>query len=115
MQTIFDVTRNVLGFMASGPASLAKTLVFSARDDQVVAKFTEHIRAASSSDSVFNLLNRKLSGWDYDGGATWASGTRSNTAERRARIYELLEIDGDLAKLFDDKFPPNLVSCRGCC
>jgi hypothetical protein len=108
MQTIFDVTRNVLGFMASGPAPLARTLEFSARDDQMVAKFTEHIRAASSSDPVFNLLNQKLSGWDYDGGAAWAGGTRSNSEERRTKIYELLEIDGDLVKLFDEKFPPNL-------
>jgi len=108
MQPIFDVIRNVLGFMASGPAPLARTLEFSARDNRMVTKFTEHIRAASSSDPVFNLLNQKLSGWDYDGGAAWAGGTRSNSEERRTKIYELLEIDGDLIKLFDEKFPPNL-------
>jgi hypothetical protein len=108
MQKMIDVTRKTLGWMASGPDSLARGLAASSDDAQIVARFVEHVRTASSSDPVFNLLNQRLSSWDYDGAAAWADGTASNSTERRQKIYELLKVDSNFATLLHEKFPPNV-------
>jgi hypothetical protein len=108
MQKIIDVTRKTLGWMASGPDSLERGLAASSDDARIAARFIEHVRAASSSDPVFNLLNQKLSSWDYDSAAGWSDGTPSNSTERRQKIYELLKVEKDFAELLHEKFPPNL-------
>jgi len=107
--TIFDLTQNALGGMAGGPRPLSSSLLFHSDDDEaVVAKFTAYVRQASASDPVFNLLNQKLSAWDYESSAAWTEGTSSNSEKRRARIYVLLKVGEELVSLFNEKFPPNL-------
>ena len=108
MQNILDVTRKTLGWMASGPDSLVRGLAASSDDVEIVAKFVEHVRTASSSDAVFNLLNQKLSSWDYDSAASWADSTPNNSVGRRKKIYELLRVEQDFAEVLNEKFPPNL-------
>lgn len=108
MQTIFDVTRDALGWMASGPRSLAMGLSISSDDSGIVNSFIRHVRAATPADPVFSVLGQKLSAWDYEDSAAWTDGTKGNSRERRARIYERLEAGPELAALLDDKFPPNL-------
>jgi hypothetical protein len=108
MQTMIEVTRKALGWMASGPDSLARGLVASSDDEDIVSSFIAHVRTALSSDPVFNLLNQKLSSWDYDGSATWADNTAGNTEARRKKIYQLLKVSDDFAALLNEKFPPNL-------
>ena len=108
MQTIFDVTRDALGWMASGPRALTKALTNSSEDSGIVSRFLAHIRVAASSDPVFSLLAHKLSAWDYDSNATWADGTPGNSRERREKIYECLAVEPELVALLEEKFPPNL-------
>jgi hypothetical protein len=106
--TITNIARDAFGWMASGPKPLAKALEASCEDKHIVAKFLKHLEAVASSDPVFNLVNQKLSAWDYDTGAGWNGGTANNTEERRTKIYELLRADAALIDILNKKFPPNL-------
>lgn len=106
--TITDITRDAFGGMASGPKQLGKMLEFCSEDKHIVTKFRKHLESAASSDPVFNLVNQKLSVWDYHTGTAWTGGTANNTEERRAKIYELLQADAGLVEVLDRKFPPNL-------
>mgnify|MGYP003575649745 CR=1 FL=1 len=108
MQTIFDVTRDALGWMASSPRPLAKALTNSSEESDIISRFVAHVQAAAPSDPVFSLLAQKLSAWDYDSGAVWADGTPGNSRERRDKIYERLVVEPELAALLEEKFPPNL-------
>lgn len=107
--TMFDVTLSAFGGMAVGPRPMERSLRYHSDDDETTfSRFVAHVRSASSSDPVFNLINQKLSAWDYDSSATWTEGTPGNSKERRERIYSLLEVDREFAELLHEKFPPNL-------
>lgn len=106
---IIEVVKNTLSGMASGPKNLNRALAHHSDEypaiDQV---FMEHIKSAASSDFIFNLLNQKLSSWDYEAVADWVADTPKNTIARRHKIYELLKIDVALQSILDAKLPPNL-------
>lgn len=109
IMNIVDVVIDSLGGMISGPKNLSSALKFNSNDHSLVdGAFKEYVEFAASSDPVFNLLNQKLSLWDYESAAGWALGTLKNTYERRLRIYEQLKIDSVLVDIFNEKFPPNL-------
>lgn len=106
---ISDVIKNTLSGMASGPKNFTRALNYHSDDYPAIeTMFMEHIKSAASSDLVFNLLNQKLSSWDYEATADWISDTQKNTIARRHKIYELLKIDSILQSILDIKLPPNL-------
>ncbi|WP_099602561.1 Z1 domain-containing protein [Pseudomonas sp. 2995-1] len=106
---IIEVARNTLSGMASGPKNLGRELNHHSDDYPSTEEiFQEHIKSAASSDLVFNLLNQKLSSWDYESSAEWISNTKKNTVERRIKIYELLKINPTLKAILNEKLPPNL-------
>jgi hypothetical protein len=57
---------------------------------------------ANANDDARKLLHTQLKQWDWEAGAPWAAGTPPNSASRRKRIYELLEIGPKLRGVLDD-------------
>jgi hypothetical protein len=106
---MLETAKNAFGGMATGPRSLAGALKYASDGDpNVEAAFRDHVRDCIPSDPVFELISKTLSFWDYESSTKWADDTKKNTAERRQRIYLLLEVDQEMQSRLDDRFPPNL-------
>lgn len=107
--TIFEIAKNTLGSMATGPKHLGRALRYSSEDaPSVETAFFDYVSSCVPSDPVFELISRKLSLWDYESDEQWAAGTEKNTCERRQRIHALLGSDQGMVMLLDEKFPANL-------
>ena len=59
----------------------------------------------SWADPLHRVLRVALARWDHAPEADWTNGTIPNSAERRARVYELLDIGPLLREDLDGKIP----------
>src|SRR5262245_19671306 len=100
---------HALAGMLGGPQALAAAVGFYAQQEAIksVEVETELARRilADPNDDLRKLLNRRLAACDFQPDAPWASGTVPNTVERRARIYNLLQIGQRLRGVLDQCIP----------
>jgi len=54
---------------------------------------------------LHRVLRAHLARWDHAESGGWTGGTSPNTRERRARVYQLLQLDGALQQSLDEKVP----------
>jgi hypothetical protein len=95
---------------SSGPSVLARRLRFEAeeRDGEALVASTvliDYIASATIGDRLLTKLRLALANWDADTLGSWHDGTAPRTIERRARIYDALRLDDDLAASFDRAMP----------
>lgn len=99
--------------MGDEPGDLAQALnavmAFKERRGYSVAHLIGNLRSDDQNNSVALLIGKKLREWDYVPSDEWTGGTERNTKARRARIYDLLKVNGDFRELCDLKFPPFLI------
>ena len=110
---LVDAYLDALKSMKDGsPKPLVKRASIIAEDleptpDVSSERLIEHLRAADANDTLLRQLGLALFGWDDRATTeTWTLGTQPDSAERRARGYELLGLDADAAKCVDKHFPP---------
>nr|MBA3350971.1 hypothetical protein [Blastocatellia bacterium] len=106
-----DHLLNALSGMTGAPTPLIRAIQFYAdgAGDTLREPSDELCRhiSAGSNDPVRKLLHTHLGRWDWEADTVpWTQGTEANTLERRARIYQLLEIDDTLRKALDENIPP---------
>lgn len=106
----YDVLHTALNVMTKGPTSLAKALSNAPRLANLDGKLSittlfRHLNDAQAQDAMKNRLRESLIAWDYELSAKWVGSTIRNTAERRQRIYDLLELEADHRQLLDNKLP----------
>lgn len=101
-----------LGAMKSGgPKGLFRRAEFEAEDhgpgiDVTLDRLLERVRGGDLNDPLRKQLHLTLATWDsVSHAAGWAGGTEPRTPERRATIYQLLEVDVGVATAFDELFP----------
>lgn len=102
-----------LGALKSGgPKGLVKRASFEAEDhgagvDVTIDRLIERLREGDLNDQLRKQLHLTLATWDAanEGDAPWSGGTAPRTVERRAAIYQLLEVDGGATTSFDELFP----------
>jgi hypothetical protein len=101
-----------LGSMRStGPKALFRRAEFLAAEhgpgnDVTLDRLVERLRGGDLNDPLRKQIHLTLATWDSEAdGVDWADGTDPRSSERRATIYQLLEIDSEMAPAFDDLFP----------
>ncbi|MEV4293933.1 Z1 domain-containing protein [Microbispora rosea] len=89
---------------ATAPRNLHRTALMLSEDagDQALRAYLMNV---GPDDKLRKRLQLALATWDYVPDAAWIGGTEPRTASRRELIYELLEVDEDTIKLFDEEFP----------
>lgn len=108
---LFEIYSAALDAMrAAGPSRLRPRIELEAseRGNEDLAEpraLIEHLRQAQIGDRVWTKLRMVLANWDADTLGAWAESTLPRTADRRARIYELLELKQELRATFDDAMP----------
>lgn len=98
------------GMNVSGPSSLSRRADFEAEGigagemaDPLL--LIEHLSDAPPADKLLTRFRLTLAIWDAKALAAWIGETKPGTAERRALIYELLDLDPQLAECLD-RFVP---------
>jgi Z1 domain len=75
--------------------------------DVTPERLLQHLRAVDANDPLLRRLGLALFDWDdRPDEEPWAAGTQQNSLERRARSYDLLGLDVEVAKCVDKHFPP---------
>jgi Z1 domain len=96
---------------AGGPQELSRRLRFEAetQDRTELAEPEELVayldQQSPQGDRLRAKLRQTLATWDAEGDGSWTGDTAPRTEDRRARIYELLEIDGSLTTALDELLP----------
>src|SRR3984893_2966614 len=54
---------------------------------------------------LHRVLPAHLARWDHAESGGWTWGPSTNNRERRARVYQLLQLDGALQQSLDEKVP----------
>ena len=101
-----DVLESVLqGMQTLGPAKLWKHLRFviderevSADIDGALKYLKDQITLGEPNSRIHRVFARYIRGWDFVAEPQWAQDTSPLSAERRARILELLGLDFDTAQ-----------------
>jgi hypothetical protein len=106
---MFDVVNAALAGMTAGPKRLSRALDYASEDapggtDVDADTLLAQLQAAGPGDMMLGLVRRKLAKWDNEH-ADWAGNTLINTAERRALIYQKLELDADWIAFADERLP----------
>ena len=110
-ETLYAIYAAVLDAMkSSGPSPLARRLRFEAEERDAAALVApavliDYIAAATIGDRLLTKLRLALANWDADTLGAWHDGTAPRTIERRARIYDSLKLEDDLAASFDRAMP----------
>jgi hypothetical protein len=102
--------RAVLGQLAvSGPKPLMPRVAVEADelgDTATVDGLIDHLESQSPNDLLRKQMSLQLALWDAAAeDASWADSTIERTAERRARIYDLLAFDASWRARLDQLFP----------
>ncbi len=102
--TAFDAMKTV------GPTKLGVRLSFEAQQRSVEdlvepAVLIAHIDAAPIGDRILKRLRLTLARWDADTLGGWAAGTAPRTLERRAQIYDQLQLDDAMRACFNKAMP----------
>ena len=108
---LYDIYAAALDAMkANGPSVLARRVAFEAEacgSDKLAqpSALVEHIENATVGDRLLTKLRLTLATWDADTLGEWIDGTLPRTVERRTRIYDLLDLDGELVASFNAAMP----------
>jgi hypothetical protein len=100
------------GLDGDSPKPLFKRASVNAEDldpvpDVSPERLLEHLRTANANDLLLRKLGLALFDWDDRAdNETWTAGTQQNSLKRRARAYELLGLDAEVAECVDEHFPP---------
>lgn len=102
-----------LGAMkTSGPKALFRRASFEAEErmegaDVTVNRLIDRLRRADLNDQLRKQLHLTLATWDSapSGEAPWTGATDARSPDRRAVIYQLLEVEASAATAFDELFP----------
>ena len=110
---IFRLTSKALGLLGAQPADLQKALSAAAdyedEPELTPTDLADHLEEAPVDDSTRLTLHQRLAQWDAAPSPAWGGETAAQTPERRARIYELLELDNGVIASFDRHFPPHIA------
>jgi|CXWL01.1.fsa_nt_gi hypothetical protein len=105
----YDAIRSSFAGMTAGPKPLHAAVQFYLGEKSIAAPQLEVaiIKQVTSdpNDDTRRAFHRQLKIWDFEPSALWSAGTLANTAARRARIYDLLNIDLPLRQTLDDCLP----------
>jgi Z1 domain len=98
------------GMNVSGPSSLPRRVKFEAEGIGAAemahpSLLIEHLSAAPPGDKLLTRFRLTLAIWDAQALGTWIADTKPGTSERRALIYELLDLDPELLNCMN-KFVP---------
>jgi hypothetical protein len=106
------IISKAFSLMEERPRALEKALTTAAafEDESPISvqAIAEHLRQASVDDPVRGLIHHALAHWDTANSPIWAAATAAQTLERRALVYQLLEVE-HLADLLQEAFPPYLT------
>lgn len=73
--------------------------------DVSLAALRDYLKSVGANDRLKGLFAVNLARWDASQGEGWTGATEPHTTNRRATIYQLLELDEDTALIFDLEFP----------
>ncbi len=110
-QTLFQIYASTLDAMkAAGPTALGRRVRFEAEERGSVemadpAVLIDHIAAAPVDDLLLTKLRLTLATWDAGTLGSWMAETAPRTPERRARIYEVLELEAPLVECLGRAMP----------
>ncbi|MGV9554952.1 Z1 domain-containing protein [Streptomyces sp. NPDC003522] len=105
---LLAIHTDALAGMKSAPRHFGKSAAFAADEDHPDADLSEelfHTRLVSGDESLRALWSRHLTAWDFVEDPHWAPATPARTDERRAAVYERLQLGGDVRKALDDVAP----------
>jgi hypothetical protein len=108
---LYEIYASALDAMkAGGPSLLARRIAFEAegrswKELGQPEALIEHLGSAAVGDRLLTKLRLALASWDADTLGSWIEGTPPRTTDRRARIYELLDIDERLVNSFNAAMP----------
>jgi len=109
--TLSNIYGSALDAMASsGPTRLSSRIKFEAEERNALklaklSLLTDHLASALTSDPLLRKLHLTVTKWDTATLDAWVKDTAPRTPSRRALIYRLLEIDGDVAAAIDAVIP----------
>ena len=92
----------------SGPEALLEYVEFRLRKTELSiteAELIELVTAPDLGGEPRKSMHMAISQWDADTGVAWVAGTDAWTAERRIRIFELLELGDEARARIDDAYP----------
>jgi Z1 domain len=104
----------VIGMARSAPKNLLKRAELEASDAGVSAgavslvELELHLLASDPNDTLRQQLHLAVAQWDSTTEATWATGTKSRTLERRVVVEVALGLDDRTAAVFRQLFPVTL-------
>lgn len=96
------------GIRDSGPEPLLELLEFKLRRSEAQpteALVAEAVTVPELGDETRRAMHMALAQWDAQADPSWGEGTPEWSADRRERIYELLELSADARHLLDNHFP----------
>jgi hypothetical protein len=110
MNRIFEISKGVLDGMRNRPRNLAKGLIaISALNDLdspvTIQEFFNKMEDGDVNTPICVLFHQSLAGWDYVPSSEWNMGTARNTADRRARIYDVLGLESGQRVFCNEQFP----------
>jgi len=109
--TLFQIYAAALDAMnSSGPSNLARRARFEAEERGAAEMsdspvLVEYVSTAQTGDRLLTKLRLTLASWDADTLGPWNGQTAPRTRERRALIYELLDLDAELIRCLDEAMP----------
>ena len=92
----------------SGPEALLEFVAFRLRKTELSiteAELIELVTAPDLGGEPRKSMHMAISQWDADTGVAWVDGTSAWTAERRIRIFDLLELGDEARARIDDAYP----------
>ncbi|MFF9058485.1 Z1 domain-containing protein [Streptomyces sp. NPDC014882] len=105
---LLAIHTDALAGMKSAPRHFGKSAAFAAEEDHPDADLSEelfHTHLVSGDESLRALWSRHLTAWDFVEDPHWASTTPARTDERRAAVYDRLQLGSDVRKALDDAVP----------
>jgi hypothetical protein len=92
----------------TGPEALLEYVEFKLRKTGLPiteAELIDMVTAPDLGGEPRKSMHMAISQWDADTGVAWANGTDAWTAERRIRIFDLLELTDESRGRIDDAYP----------
>lgn len=107
--SVADATKSALNNMRDeGPAALVELVAFKLRKINAVVDekaVLASVIVPELNDPRRRAMHMSLAQWDAQTDPNWGANTTASTAERRERIYELLELADESRKRLDAEFP----------
>ncbi|MER6789338.1 Z1 domain-containing protein [Streptomyces sp. NPDC000658] len=110
---LLEIHTDALAGMRTAPRHFAKWAALAADEDYPDADLSEelfHTYLVSGDESLRALWSRHLTAWDFAEEPHWSLTTTARTDERRAAVYDRLQLGSDLWKALDDAVPVARVS-----